>query len=835
MNADLRLWPRGDCVMGILIRTCDWSCTPLGPIETWPQSLKTAVDICLDLFQPACVWWGPQLTQIYNDAGIAFLRERHPMALGASARAFFAENNPALGRVAEQVLVTGKPARAENIGLKTGRPEIDNTVVVAMSLSAVRDEGGRVAGLLATAVETIDQMGASERLRESEERFRAFMDNGPMIAWAKDEAGRHVYLNTPFERQFGVRLEDWYGKTDFELWPNDIAKKFRINDMAVLDADQVISVIEETQTDGVGQSRQWQSFKFPFRDTVGRRYVGGIGIDITESKLAEERLRENEERLRLALDASLAGVWSWDATTNAPAWDERYEALYGFAPTDPISFETWFERIHPDDRPRVKAHIEHILATPGEYAWREEFRVLHPMLGQRWIVGTGMAKRDSSGRCVRIAGISIDITDRKEVEARLRASEEKLTEVNADLERRVLERTHQLETEMNLHAETQAALAQSQRLEALGQLTGGIAHDFNNLLTIILGSLEQAEPLIENQIARRSIRRAVSAAETGVSFNRRLLAFARNRRLERLRFNLNERVTDVTSLLQPMLGDKVTLSMRMADDLWMVQTDPSEIDNAILNLAINARDAMKEGGTLAIETCNVTLDRAATARWPEALPGDYVLLRISDTGHGMTPEVLRRAIEPFFTTKETGKGTGLGLSGVYGFARQSGGFLSLASEVGKGATVDLYLPRGAVIEADAGKDLVQPEAPTGDGEVVLVVEDDDQVREVTLDRLESLGYTVLAAQSGREAIDLMGAEKSIALVFSDVVMAGGMTGYDVARWTRTYRPGVKVLLASGYNEVQAKATEEMTWVKVLAKPYSRVQLGRSIREVLDES
>ena len=387
----------------------------------------------------------------------------------------------------------------------------------------------------------------------------------------------------------------------------------------------------------------------------------------------------------------------------------------------------------------------------------------------------------------------------------------------------------ELEQEMQRREQAQAALAHAQQLEALGQLTGGVAHDINNMLAVVSGNLEVAMSSIgaENQRVLRALQQALDAVDTGANLNRKLLSFARQRKLEPVVLVLNDRVREVTELLQRTLGQQITITTRFAADLWHTRVDPTEIDNALLNLALNARDAMNDGGTLSIETRNVTLDAAACAHDPDARPGEYVRLSIVDTGQGMTPEVKRRAVEPFFTTKGTGKGTGLGLSSVFGFAKQSGGFLGIDSKVGEGTTVHVFLPR---VAAQLAASLPgQAELPIGNGELILVVEDNDRVREVTLARLQSLGYSALPASNGAEAVEILKGDAPVVLVFSDIVMPGGMSGYDVARWVRTMRPDLKVLLTSGYYDGSPKGAEGL---KVLEKPYTRVQLSQAIREQL---
>jgi CheY-like chemotaxis protein len=320
----------------------------------------------------------------------------------------------------------------------------------------------------------------------------------------------------------------------------------------------------------------------------------------------------------------------------------------------------------------------------------------------------------------------------------------------------------------------------------------------------------------------------MAAAERGATINRRLLSFARRQHLEPALINLNDRVNEMHQLLRPSLSERITLTTHVEPQLWLTLTDPGEIDSAVINIAINARDAMPDGGQLRITTRNLTLDEHA-ARRADVSPGDYVSITVSDTGHGMTPNVRRLAIEPFFTTKETGKGSGLGLSSVYGFVRQSGGFLSIESKVGRGTKVSLHLPR-APSEAPASSTAGRTDLLKGSGEVILVVEDDDHVRRIAVMNLEALGYKVLEAGNGVEAKAILAKANEISLVFSDVVMPGGVSGYDLAEWIQTEKPGLKVLLATGHNDLTVDDTLRSS-VPLLGKPYKRAQLAHAIREL----
>jgi len=378
------------------------------------------------------------------------------------------------------------------------------------------------------------------------------------------------------------------------------------------------------------------------------------------------------------------------------------------------------------------------------------------------------------------------------------------------------------------------ALRKSQRMEAIGQLTGGIAHDFNNLLTIITGNHELLEMELEDAEQRDLLARANNAALMGARLTSRLLTFARQRRLDPVVLDLNEQVLGMAELLRRTLGETIALGTLLAPRLWPTRTDPSEVENAVLNLAINARDAMPAGGKLVIETRNVRLDERDLASEVGVEPGDYVRLSVSDTGLGMRPEVLARVFEPFFTTKEPGKGTGLGLSVIYGFVKQSGGHVTLYSELGKGTTVNLYLPR---VLADAEREAGAKPAATATpetGETILLVEDNAEVRSVTAKRLQNLGYSVLQAENAAKAIEILSAGSEVDLVFSDVVMPGGMSGFDLAHWIETNGPAVPVLLTSGFAEDVARAGEPpASALEILRKPYSGAELARALRKALE--
>src|SRR6185312_13275966 len=414
----------------------------------------------------------------------------------------------------------------------------------------------------------------------------------------------------------------------------------------------------------------------------------------------------------------------------------------------------------------------------------------------------------------------------REIADRKRA-EEALRDLNVTLEQQILERTQQLR-------DKEQALRQSQKMEAVGQLTGGIAHDFNNLLQVIVGNLESLQRHLpkESGRLRRSATQAMNGALRAAALTQRLLAFARRQPLDPKPVDVNVLVKNASELMYRSLGEVISIETVLSAGLWRVEVDANELEAALLNLAVNARDAMPEGGKLTIETSNTHIDEAYSANHVEVIPGQYVVICVSDTGSGMTEETVAQAFEPFFTTKPVGKGTGLGLSQVYGFIKQSGGHVKIYSEVGEGTTVKLYLPRLVGDQAQADDEL-DASPDRGSEEVILVVEDDDDVRTYSVEALHELGYTVLEAMDGRSALELMQANSEIALLFTDVVMPG-MTGRELANKAVQLHRGLKLLFSTGYtrNAIVHNGVVD-AGTNFLQKPYSLNDLARKIRRILD--
>jgi PAS domain S-box-containing protein len=380
-------------------------------------------------------------------------------------------------------------------------------------------------------------------------------------------------------------------------------------------------------------------------------------------------------------------------------------------------------------------------------------------------------------------------------------------------------------------ADAERALLQAQKMEAIGQLTGGIAHDFNNLLTAIVGNLEMLDAKLTDSGQRALLTEALEAAEVGSRLTGRLLTFARRAALEPKIVDLNELVGGLRDMLRRTLGETVRLETRLGDGLWSTRVDPSQVESAIVNLVVNSRDAMPGGGLVLVETDNATID-VDGAEEAGLRPGDYVQLSVTDNGSGMPVFVRERAFEPFFTTKEQGKGTGLGLAMIYGFAKQSGGQATIYSEEGVGTTVKLYLPRHHVDAAAAAAGTPGTGPVRGDGELILVVEDDARVRRLTVARLTDLGYAVVEAANGREAVERLATVDGIRLMFSDLVMPD-TSGRDLAEQVRATYPGIRILLTSGYSEEFATSSTfgGARW-PLLRKPYRLAELAEAIQAAL---
>jgi signal transduction histidine kinase len=417
---------------------------------------------------------------------------------------------------------------------------------------------------------------------------------------------------------------------------------------------------------------------------------------------------------------------------------------------------------------------------------------------------------------------------RREITERTLA-EEALKELNSTLEQQIAERTAELQRKEEI-------IRQAQKMEAVGQLTGGIAHDFNNLLQVILGNLDILTRSIPAESGRlhRAVTHATNGAKRAASLTQRLLAFSRRQPLNPKPIDLNVLVNGLSEMIHRAIGETISLETVLGAGLWRCEVDPNELEAAIVNLAVNARDAMPVGGKLTIETANAHIDEQYASTHTEVVPGHYVAVSVSDTGVGMDRATVAQAFEPFFTTKPVGRGTGLGLSQVYGFVKQSGGHVKIYSEVGQGTIVKIYLPRLLAVTAQ-GEIEEEPITPEGiKEETILVVEDDDDVRTYSVESLRDLGYRVVEAHDGLSALRLLERQPRVDLLFTDVVLPGGMTGAQVAAQARALRPILKVLFTTGYarNAIIHHGRLDKG-VHLISKPFSLQELAAKVRDVLD--
>ncbi|PZU59875.1 MAG: histidine kinase [Sphingobium sp.] len=558
------------------------------------------------------------------------------------------------------------------------------------------------------------------------------------------------------------------------------------------------------------------------------RLFQAVERELAQRRAAEGELAASEDRLRLANEAADIGTWDFDPESGALRWDERCKALFGLPADAEVTYDgSFLAGIHPEDRDR--AHAAVLAATdPATHAdYDIEYRTIGLGDGiERWVGAKGKAIfRD--GRAVRFIGTVINLSGRKAAESELRA-------LNERLEERVAE-------EVAKRGEAEEALRQAQKMEAVGQLTGGIAHDFNNLLTVVTGNIDMAKRAldaagVEDARARRSLDNAMKGAERAASLTQRLLAFSRRQPLAPKPLDVDKLATGMADLLQRALGEHIQLEIVTAPGLWRVEADPNQLESAVLNLAVNARDAMPDGGRLTIETANARLDEGYAASQAEVPPGQYVMIAVTDTGTGMPRQVIERAFEPFFTTKEVGKGSGLGLSMIYGFVKQSGGHVKIYSEEGEGTTIKLYLPR--LMREPEGEEepvtISQGLEGSRREETILVVEDDDDVRAYTVECLRELGYRVLEAHDGASALRLLERQEApIDLLFTDVVMPG-MTGRELADAARERQSDLRVLYTSGYTRnAIVHAGRLDAGVEIINKPFTYEALARKVRDMLD--
>ena len=638
-----------------------------------------------------------------------------------------------------------------------------------------------------------DEKAEEQAALRTRRLYQALLENSSDCTALLSADGRAVYHSPALIRQLGYAPEERIGHSLFELvHPDDAAAA----------AERIREVIAGVETRHAlrlrlrhreGAWRVIESATSRFVDgATGEAFVVTNWRDVTDVVAATEALQENERRLALAFEAAAMGVAEFDFATRRITYSENFVRLLGYElETVPQSFAWFFSHVHGDDRAAVQSAFD--AATGGDAIGEFHYRVVRRDGGVRWWAGRGRIVTDAGGRPARAIGFVADITDRKHLEDQMR---------------------HAL------------------KLEAIGRLAGGIAHDFNNLLTVITGyaetvaaALDGADPMLADVL---EIRRA---ADRAAHLTQQLLAFSRKQMLRPEVIDARAIVREVAGMIARLLGPRIVLGLELNEAPATVTADRNQIEQVLLNLAVNARDAMPEGGELTLRTRIVDVTAEAAERLYPMRPDRYVLLSVSDTGVGMSPEVQARAFEPFFTTKGPGEGTGIGLATVYGTVKQSGGFIYVDSEVGRGTGIDVYLPYTPAHASDGTVEAV--DRTPREASTVLLVEDYRRVRELARKVLTRQGYRVLAAPSGDEALMLAGDfDGTIDVLVTDIVMPG-ISGIELARQLREARPGIATVFMSGYTgETLESVGRDGSGAAFLQKPFTPSALARAVHEAL---
>ena len=679
------------------------------------------------------------------------------------------------------------------------------TLTVQTEYVPHQSPSGEVLGLILVIQDVTEQRAAEIAIRESEARFRRIANSAPVMMWVTRLDRTRDFVNDAYAEFTGLsreeaRLLDWRSR----IHPDDAQRL--VAESVAGEASLKPFTLEARYLRHDGQWRWLRSVSQP-RFGADGKLSGFIGVatDITEQRATEMALRESEARFRQIANTAPVPMWVTGPDGSRDFVNQAFVEFFGFSP-DKQGWHDWIEAVHPEDRDQIVATQVEATAALEPYELIGRFRRRD---GQwRWVRAVSVPRLDSEGQPIGMVGAASDITEAKEAEIAL--------------QRQVDERTAEL-------SETQDQLRQSQKMEALGQLTGGIAHDFNNLLTVVVGGLDLIVKQVQDERLLRFATNALSAAERGARLTAQLLAFSRVQRLEVKPTYVAPLIEEMRPLLRNVLGPGIQKKFDLDPHLTPVLADPTQLEVAVLNLAINARDAMPDGGTLTISS-----RKRRIGDDPELEPGTYVELSIADTGEGMTPDVQARAFEPFFTTKEVGRGTGLGLSMVYGMARQCGGGAKIESEPGRGTTVRLYFRRAdrdAEVPASGGQSGDELRRARG-AATVLVIDDDADVRHFIAAGLEEYGHEVIEAADGTDGIEKFAANMPD-LVIIDYIMPG-LSGAEVADHILATRADQPILFVSGYNETDA-IRRVAPDANILAKPFRAAALEDAVRAALSPS
>jgi PAS domain S-box-containing protein len=797
-----------EAILGI-----DWSATQLGHPSGWPQSLRSIVSLILASGKPMFIVWGPARTLVYNDAYAALLGTKHPGSLGAPFFSVWADAQNDVAALFDR-LFGGTVIDLDDISISFDREEGTPEAHFALSYTPIRDHGNKVVGLLCIHSETTDRQSGKVLRPSDHKRLAQMFEQAPsFIAVLNGVEHRIELANAGFLKLIGDRRI--IGRTVKEALSDFVAQGYlTLLDQAFATGERVVRTAARyavQEAAGAPVNERSLDFVFqPITDGVGR--VTGMfvhGSDVTERVRDETVLRDRQTHLHeenadlgrlvtersaqlLAKEALIQTVYEHSSEYHVVVAEIRDGVfqlqemnpaalkLYKAAREDVIG-RTIDECLSPSEAAVINAHLTACLTANAPYQY--EFAYAGNV-----IEGIASPLPSVRGMGRRIAVSARDVTERRNLEEQLR---------------------------------------QSQKMEAVGQLTGGLAHDFNNLLSSISGSLE----LLKTRIAQgrledidRYVVAAQGAAQRAAALTHRLLAFARRQTLDAKSTNVNRLVAGLDDLVRRTVGPAIHVAIIPASDLWNALVDQNQLENALLNLCINARDAMPNGGNLVIETSNHTFDER-TAAEHDLSPGQYLSLSVSDTGTGMSPEVVARAFEPFFTTKPIGEGTGLGLSMLYGFARQSGGRVHIRSAIGQGTKVSIFLPRhlGSTDESDCSVDSDKP-LRIGQGETVLVVEDEPTVRMLVKDVLNDMGYEAIEVNDGVEGLKVLQSNQRVDLLVTDIGLPGGIDGRQLGEAARAFRPDLRILFITGYGDIPGGGGG----VQTLMKPFAMQELAARV-------
>lgn len=667
---------------------------------------------------------------------------------------------------------------------------------VSIESLAVQDKPGRIAHWHAMLQDITEDNHAAEQLAQLAERFELAANSAQIGVWDWNIQKDQLVWDNRMFALYGLKKAHFGGAYDAWLSVVHPDDKTRCQ-------EAIQQALRKEKLYDIEFRVRWPNGTVRVIKADGQVIYGmdgkplrmiGVNYDVTDRKQLVDELRQTKEQLQKVLVASNAWLWDWDTCANEMHVSREWMVQFGYEEEELTNdFESWDSLLHPDDRDRVLAYLRAYLENPvGNY--RQEFRVRHRDGSYRWIASTAVPGREPDGQQIRMLGFDSDITDRKQLEAQF---------------------------------------YQAQKMEAVGRFSASVAHDFNNLLTVINGySALLIDQLPPDDSRHKMVAETLRAGERAATLTKQLLAFSRRQVLKYEPINLNDSIRSIRSMLGRLLGKGFSIALHLAPDLWPIGADKGQFDQIIMNLAVNSRDAMPDGGELTFGTHNVEWTDAAPDPHGIMPTGHYVELSIGDTGQGMSPETMAHIFEPFFTTKEIGKGTGLGLSTVYGIVKQSQGYIFVESKLNRGTTFQLYFPR---VAAAQGLVDIAPTRLAGGSETLLVVEDQDSIRSLIVRALMQQGYRVIEAANGEDALRAAASlPEPVQVLVTDIIMPR-MTGLALAERLRQVWPGLRVFYMSGYSGIDMSAILDTPGNALIQKPFLPKDLVERLRAFLDVS